>query len=60
MSLKLMYLIRSADTGRMATVMANSERAALRQYVDDKNPPPGEFFIKERGSSSDWNSYDVA
>ena len=49
-----------ADDAAPLAPCFTTERGALRKFVDDKNPPAGEYLIKERGSSADWSSYRVS
>lgn len=59
MPIKKMFMLRG-DDGRCRTVMAGSPRGALNKYLDDHpKAPAGEYEVRERGSSDDWEAFAV-
>lgn len=57
---KQAYLVRGGD-GRMATVIAQSERSALNDWIRDHNPPHGtRVHIKVRGANGGWTEYKIS
>lgn len=55
---KVMFQVR-APSGRIHTVMAHSERGAVKKYVEEYDPPSGRVDVKERGTR-DWSSFKVS
>lgn len=60
MPLKVMYQIRSVETGRLSTVIASSPHGAIKKFTDEKDPPDGDFDVKARGEpSSAWQRFRI-
>jgi len=54
-----MFLVRRPD-GTIATVVARSDRAAVRKLANDEGIRHGETLrVKQRGSDDDWEAYRV-
>lgn len=58
---KAMYLIRNSR-GHMRTIVAQSHRGAIKQYLVAYPTAPGENLdVKQRGAGADdWQSYRVS
>ena len=60
MSKKSMYLVRDG-LGRMNTVVAQSEKGAVREFLHKYPTTPGETLaVKLRGGSAIWALYKVS
>jgi hypothetical protein len=61
MPTKAMYLIRNAR-GHMRTVIAQSHRGAIREYLSAYPTAPGEDLeVKQRGAGADdWQAFRVS
>ncbi len=58
MPAKASYLVRGAD-GRCATIIAHSNRGALKLYLAKHRPPIGTFVsVKPRGEDG-WVDYKI-
>lgn len=57
---KQAYLVRGGD-GKMATVIAQSEKAALDAWMAKHRPRGGDVVsIKVRGANGGWTEYKIS
>jgi hypothetical protein len=58
MAARAMYLVRN-EKGQMFTLLAQSTRGAIRDYVSRYRTRPGEELeVKERGAG-EWEAYRI-
>lgn len=55
---KRMWLIRREKSGKMITVVATSDREAIKEAVRNHDIPEGTYlWCKERGAAGGWDRW---